>query len=406
MENEDQLFNIDFNSISDETIEISDIMSEETPQVDDTVLEDSDGDETPVNEQDAEQEEEKKEKKDKKEKSEEPQAETIEIEDAEEEEKTSEKEKNPGDEGESSSPVTPFATLLHERGFLPNYDPEAFAEAVKESDDPFDVLAQAMKYELDMANASFINSFPPELVDMAKAVAAGVPFDALKGPKLQQINYEKLEDNSIKENEDLQKKLVTDYYSSKGFSDTKITKLIETLGDSGTLEEEALEARSELSEAAKVEQEEIKKKHAAQQKRFEEQHTAQIQYIGQTIDGIDEIIPGVKMTKNVKDRLFQNMTEMVGKDPNGNPINFTMALRQQNPVSFDLAVTYLADITKGFSDWSKLGKAAKSNATAELEKTLSKSSLETPPTGSPKKGPRSEEAEDSLMESLNSMFNK
>jgi len=395
---ETNLFNIDFNSISDDTIEMSEVLADtssvatEEPEI----VEEEFPTTPPVSEEEEEPSKEPKKKK------ETPPVISEEIDITEEVEDET---KEPGSEAESSSPVTPFATLLHERGFLPNFDADAFGEAVTASDDPFGVLAQAMKNELDYASSNFINSFPPQLIDMAKAVSAGVPFEALSGHKMQEINYSKIEEDTIKESEDLQKKLVSDFYASKGFSEKRTNRLIETLGDSGGLEEEAMDAKEELTVLAKEKQDEIKKQFAHQQKQMTDEHAAQINHIGQSIDAIEEVIPGVNITKNVKDRLFNNMTQIVGKDQNGQPMNYVMAMRQQNPVQFDMAVTYLADMTKGFTDWSKISKSAKSTATAQLEKTLSKQN--TGHTyGTPKKTPRSEQAEGDMMASLTKMFGK
>jgi hypothetical protein len=397
MEGQENLFNVDFNSISDDAIDLSDVVNEVTETAEEVVVEE----ETPVTATSEETSTDDNIDKDDKKEEEEDTLDTSTFA-AEDDEEPADEDNSPGSDGEVSSPVTPFASLLHEKGFLPNFDEEEFNKAMAETEDPFGVLAQVMKAELDYANAAFINSFPPELIDMAKAVAAGVPFEALKGPKLQEINYNKLEADSVKENEDLQKKVVADLYAKKGFSEKRVNKLIETLGDTGALEEEAVEAVAELAEIAKHEQEQIKKQFAAQQEQMNEQYAQQIQYIGNTIEKTEEIIPGVKMTKGVKDRLFQNMTQIVGKDQNGNPQNYVMSMRQQDPVRFDLAVTYMADITKGFTDWSKITKSAKSNATKDLEKTLSKTSTGQK-YGAPKKGANSS-AENALMDSLSKMF--
>ena len=63
---EDDLFSIDFNSISDDTIEISDIMKDTKEEVSDIVLTDDEGEETPVNETTTDSDEEKEEKEEKK----------------------------------------------------------------------------------------------------------------------------------------------------------------------------------------------------------------------------------------------------------------------------------------------------------------------------------------------------
>ena len=399
MEEQEELFNVDFNLISDEDIDISS-MTEDVPAVGEEIeLEEEEKKEPKTPKTPAAKEPEEEEEEDDK-------IDIVTAEDSEDEDdETADKDKSPGSDTRDSSPVTPFASLLHEKGLLSEFDAESFAEAVAESDDPFGVLTTAMQKEMELANAKFINSFPPDLIDMAMAVASGVPYEALKGHKLQEINYSKITDENITESEDLQKKLVGDLYAAKGFKESRINKLVETLGDSGALEDEAKEAIAELSAIAKEKQDQIKLDFAAQQKNMSDQYAAQIESIGKNIDSTEEIIPGIKMTKSTKDKLFDNMTKITGNDSNGNAQNYIMSVRQKDPVNFDKTVAYLADITKGFTDWSKIKKSAKSSATADLEKVLSKKSTGHK-TGSHKKdAPRTEQAEDELINSLSGMFN-
>jgi len=396
MENTEELFNLDFNLISDEEIDLQDVTTEskaEEEAEDIIIVEDNDTEtEVPKAKETVEKAEKEEDK--------------IEIPTGKTEDTSEDKDKSPGSENRDSSPVTPFASLLHEKGLLSDFDQEEFAAAVAESDDPFGVLTNAMQRELEIAKATFINSFPPDFIDLAMAVSKGVPYEAMKGPKMDEINYSKITAEAISESEDLQKKLVGDFYASKGFSEKRISKLVETLGDSGGLEEEAADAIVELSHLAKQNQEHINKKFEHQQKEMSDQYVAQIEYIGKSVDSVEEIIPGVKINKVIKDRLFNNLTRIVGKDANGQAQNYTMTVRQQDPVKFDMTVAYLADITKGFTDWSKIKKSAKSSATSDLESVLNTKSTGHS-YGNPKKTEnRSEKAEDEMMNSLSLMFNK
>jgi hypothetical protein len=303
----------------------------------------------------------------------------------------------PGSEGDSS-PISPFASLLHEKGFLPNLNWDKF----NESDNKVDALAEAMRSEIAIANNNFINSLPPELIDTVKAVANGVPLDALKGPVLKQIDYSKIGETELKDDVELQKKIIKEGLAIKGFKTKKISKLIETYEDIGSLEEESKDTLEDLQEHYAKEQEYIKQQYAQQQEQLEQQNKATIHHIQSSIDGVDEIIPGVKLNKTTRDRLFHNMTQIVREDEQGTPQNFVMAMRSENPIGFDLAVTYLADVTKGFTDWSKIKKAGKTNAVKDFEKALGTTS-HTP--GRPKGDPLSETgAEESLMDSLATMF--
>jgi len=303
----------------------------------------------------------------------------------------------PGSEGDSS-PISPFASLLHEKGFLPNLDWDKF----NDSDNKIEALAEAMRNEIEAANYGFINSFPPELIETAKAVANGVPFKDLKNPTLKQIDFNNIHEEALAEDVSLQKRLINEHLISKGFKDKKIQKLVETYEDTGSLEEEAKDALEELKDLTSKHQQYVKEQHQNQQKELEERNKATIHHIQSSIDDVDEIIPGVKLNKTTRDRLFHNMTQIIRKDDQGTPQNFVMALRSENPIGFDLAVTYLADVTKGFTDWSKIKKAGKTNAVKDFEKALGTTSHTA---GRPKGDPLSETgAEESLMDSLQNMF--
>lgn len=330
-------------------------------------------------------------------------ADEAEEEEGEEDDKSKKAKKDSSDTEGKSSPVTPFATFLQEKGFLPNVDMDKFAEA----ENPLEALADAMNEEIKIANAGFINAFPPQLIDMARAVAAGVPFEALQGAKMDEINYSKITEESLKgeDNAEMQKRVVADGLASKGFKQAKIDRYIQNLEDSGDLESEAIEYKDELVETAKKRQEEVKKNFDTQQQEMSKQQKEYVSYLGQTIDKTDEIIPGLKMGKVAKDKLFNNMTQMVATDKQNNPVNFVMNVRQKDPVKFDLAVTYLADLTKGFTDWTKIKTNAKSSAAREVEKTLGKATTAHVYGKAKKAGAAvADTAEDSLMDSLTNMF--
>jgi hypothetical protein len=389
----DDLFDVNFGDFTDEEISMTEINAEET-STEETA---SAAEESSESTQETEKKEETQEAED-----------SIEIEslndlkniensseeEAEQAEEDSKDEESDSDNegpdlGEDSSPVTPFASLLHEKGFLPNINWEEFNSA----EDKIEALAQAMNAELAYANQAFINSFPPELIDMAKAVASGVPLDSIKDAKVQELNYSSIEEDKLTENTSLQKRLVSEYLQAKGFKQNKIDSYVEKFEDMGTLEDEAKDALGELQEYAKQQQEQAKQAHAERQKQLEEQHAQTINKIKEDITGTEEIIPGIKMNKTVKDRLFNNMTQMTSQDNNGNPVNYIMETRAKDPIKFDMAVTYLADITKGFTDWSKLGKTAKSTAAKDLEKALANSK---PIVGKPKKAPKTSDSEPDL----------
>jgi len=400
---DDKLFDVDFSSLTDtEPITMEEVNTEKV--VEEVTVGDSDDTSETTTEESPETPENKTELKEDlldigtlngeepEESSEKKEASTTEEKISVEDTKAS-----PSSEGDSS-PIAPFASLLHEKGFLPNLDWDKF----NGSDNKIEALAEAMRTEIEAANYNFINSFPPDLIETAKAVANGVPFKDLKDSTIKQLDYGKIQEKELSENTELQKRLIAEHLHSKGFKSKKITKLLETYEDTGSLGDEATEALDDLKDLYAKQQEYVKEQHSRQQVELEERNKATMHHIQKSIEDVDEIIPGVKLNKPTREKLFQNMTQIVGEDENGTPQNFVMSMRAQNPIGFDLAVTYLADVTKGFTDWGKIKKAGKTNAVKDFEKALGST---THVSGRPKGDPMGEDkASDALLQSLETMF--
>ena len=281
---------------------------------------------------------------------------------------------------ENSSPITPFTSFLQEKGFLPNFNQEEFDK----SENKIEALADAMRNEINAANESFIKSFPPEMIEMAEAVANGVDFNSLKESKVKELTYSKITDEALSENEGIQKQVVSEYLATKGFKPEKIKTYIDRFEDSGTLEEEAAEALVEMKEYSIEQQKLTAKQHAEQQAKFQERHKQELNNIAELINKTEEIVPGLKLNKPQRDKLYNNMTQIVGQDEHGQNQNLVMKTRAADPYKFDMAVNYLLDVTKGFTDWSSLGKTAKTSATKEFEKVLSQNNVGGYGKGTPK----------------------
>lgn len=376
----EELFDVNLNSLDmqEEAIDVAEFTQptvEDTPAEDKVELEDS-------TEETATEEVVNKETKETKETKEEKKEDLIDVPEGEINDTTDSEDKieTPNNEADSS-PILPFASLLQEKGFLPHLDMDEFSN----EEDPVDALTSAIRNEISIANEGFINSFPKELLDMARAVANGVPLSQLKDNKLQELEYTTISEDKLTEDTNLQKKLVRNYLKEKGFKDAKIEREVTRYEDLGDLETEAKDALEELKSISKQKQEYAKQEYAERQKQLEAQNKQLLGNIQNSIETTEEIIPGLKMNKTVKDNIYATMTQIVDQDANGTPMNGIMAARAQDPVAFDTVVSYLINITskngKPFTDWGKLGKVAKTNAAKDLERALQKG---TPIIGKPK----------------------
>lgn len=282
-------------------------------------------------------------------------------EESEEEEVKEEKPSSESKEKQSSSPLTPYAKLLKEEGILPNMDLEKF-------DGTADSLKQAMVEEIIGAVEYYKDSLPDRVKNLINNYEEGVPLEKLLNIDKDEVEFESISEDSIKEDVTLQKRMVENYLKKTSkFSDKKIKTMIQYYEDSGELETEALSATEELKELVGKEREESVKEAKLQQQRAQEKSQQDLADLNKKIQGMDEIIPGMKVNTKVKNDLVKSLTTPVGKDMNGNPVNRIVAARMENPIDFEIKLHYLFEITKGFKDFSKLVEKGKKDSIREFE---------------------------------------
>jgi len=289
-----------------------------------------------------------------------------EQEETEEEETTEEKPSSKSKEKPSSSPLTPYAKLLKEEGILPNMDLEAF-------DGTADGLKQAMVDEIIGAVDYYKESLPDRIKTLIENYEEGVPLEKLLQIDKNEIEFESLSENKVREDISVQKHMVEAYLKkTTKFSDSKIKTMIERYEDGGELEDEAVSAAAELKELSTKEREESVKEAQKQQKLNQERIEREVSELNKKIQGTEEIIPGMKLNTKIKNDLVKSLTTPVGKDQNGNPVNRIVAARMENPLEFEIKLHYLFEITKGFKDFSKLVEKGKKDSIKEFEEAATK----------------------------------
>jgi hypothetical protein len=119
-----------------------------------------------------------------------------------------------------------------------------------------------------------------------------------------EVNYSELDMSD----EGTQEQVVIDYYTAKGLSEDKISRLIESSKDDGTFGNEVEEAYVALVNSQRFQMQEYL--NSLEQRRIEEQEYAieQMVTLRQTINQIEEI-QGFKMDKRTRDDFFNYMTQ-------------------------------------------------------------------------------------------------
>jgi len=270
------------------------------------------------------------------------------------------------DNDDNSSPLTPYAKLLVDDGILPNFNLEAY-------DGTADGLKDAMTTEINTGIEDYKNQLPEEVKSLLENYEEGVPLSRLLEIDEKRTEYKSIKQEQLSGSKDLQKAIMNDYYkNTTKFTEDKINKLIQISEDLDNLEGESQEALTDLiSFQDEYEAEEVK---AAQDNKIvrEEAQKKNLEDFKKTLDSSDEIIPNVKVSKNIKDSLYKIMTTPVGQDDNGVPVNKIGKYRLENPHEFDITLSYLFEVTKGFSDWSVLSSAGKAKAVRSFEESIAR----------------------------------
>jgi hypothetical protein len=282
------------------------------------------------------------------------------------EEPSSDKEHSPQkSKSKTSSPLTPYAQLLVDEGVLPNLD-------VKTFDGTADALKEAMINEIVGAVDGYKESLPERIKNLINNYEDGVPFEKLLQLDRSEMEISKVTPETIEDDVTLQKKLVTDYLKrTTKFSETKIAKVVNDYEDKGELEDEAKSSYDELKSMIEAEKANEVKAIASQRKAEEENRKRELVALQEKVKTTTEIIPGMKLNDKVKNNVFASMTTPVGYDQNGRAVNRIVAARMENPVEFEMKLHYLFEITKGFTDFTKLAEKGKKDATKQFEEAVS-----------------------------------
>lgn len=276
-----------------------------------------------------------------------------------------------GNENENSSPLIPYAKLLVEEGILPDLNIDEFSK-----DPTVDSLKASARSQIEQGINHYKQSLPPEIANFIDKYEEGVPLSRLLELDNKKAEYSSISDDSIKDNVDLQKSLVREYYkNTTKFSDEKINKLIQRHEDLEELESEAKLSLSELTDLQKEQEEQEIVEAKSNRERYVKSQEELLNNFKKSVNEAKEIIPGMPFNDNVKGKVIGVMTTAVAEDNNGAPINAIAKARIEDPIKFERDLAYLWVVTKGFSDYSSIKSAGKNDAVSDFETSVKKYDL-------------------------------
>lgn len=265
-----------------------------------------------------------------------------------------------------------FAEVLAEQGLLPSANLQDKKVASIED------LTALFKEELSNQAKAYIVEKVGE--DGYDALEKGVTLAEYQQYSENVNTLDNITEDTLKENGDLAKQIILEDYMAQGLSEAKAKRLLEKTIDLGEdmVLEDAVESLSSLKAIQQKQLEKLAQQREQERLEYQKQQEKIDNDLKNAIYNSEEYIKGLgKVDKNIQDRVYKSIVEPVGKAPNGVAENKLMQHRRENPIDFDVKLYYLYELTKGFSDFSKVIKQSESKATDKLAKVLRNTKFDT-----------------------------
>jgi len=266
-----------------------------------------------------------------------------------------------------SSRLTPYFKLLVEEGLFESSDSEKW-------DGSTEGLINLQHEKINNWKEQYkAETLDPRVKWLQDNLEEGVPFEKLLEIDRQEVGLENITEEVLSENTDLQKTIAKQYYKeTTRFSDDRINKEIQRLEDSGDLETESKTFSTELKDiVAQKKQLTLEQARQEREASIKEQEEV-LKNFKETLNKTEELVPGMKITNVMKDKIYNTLTTVVEIDKNsGTPLNKIAKARMENPLEFEMKLAYLFELTDGFKQWDNLIKTGKKQAYKDFESAAS-----------------------------------
>jgi hypothetical protein len=276
---------------------------------------------------------------------------------------------------ENESPVYLHAAALQEHGVLPNFDLKSLEGL--DSADAIVKINEHIQEQMETQIAEGVEEYKSTLGEKARQLVddleKGIPFESLADNYTLEERYGSINAKSLEDNEELQEQIYADLLSIKGFSDTKIKKMVEMAKEKEILFEESKDGLKEIQGTIEQERKEMRI-NAEREKTAREESIRKTKEAVQTaVKSTKEIFPGIEITEDEKKDLSKMLTvPVMFKNKNGEnvPMSYAMAQRAKNPLNFELRLAYF--IKNGLFD-DKISKESAFNIfTKKIETSATK----------------------------------
>lgn len=276
-----------------------------------------------------------------------------------------------------SSSDAPFAIIfardLSGRGLLSTFNEEEFTKLVEEKGEA-DALRHLIQEEVNVNIEAAKSDFEEGYQHYLELLGQGIPSEQVDGLTTLKSFFDGVTEEKLEENEDLRKEVLTRHLrATTSLSDTRIKKMVERSIDLGEDLEEAKDAVKDMSSRIKQEITSLKEEAERLQEEREAEQKRQLKILKENIDTMQEVIPGQRINKQTKDKIYADIIKPV-TDKYGQQTNAIWAKRAEDPMFFDSRIAYLLEtgfFEKG-TPWNKIKSVKTTQESSELEEHLSK----------------------------------
>lgn len=271
----------------------------------------------------------------------------------------------------SSSPIKPFVKALAEEGFLPSIEDEDFDKLVEEQGGPMEALMELSRRAIKEDIEEYKKNADADFKAFIEARDSGLDLNEWADIQEAKKFYGSITEDKIDEDETIQKDLIREHLRIKGVDEETIDATIDSFETTGKLADNAKKAHKNLVKFTDEQESKLKEDKAKRDEADRKAREESVKNLRKEVDVMNEIIPGIKINKQTKDKIFSNITTVVKTGSNGEPMNAAMAKRAEDPLKYAIIENYLIELGVFDGKWDKVIARSKSRAVSELEKTLS-----------------------------------
>ena len=261
------------------------------------------------------------------------------------------------EEVESDSPIKVWAEFASQRGLID-------IEEGEQVGDSEEYLITKFNDKISKLVDSYKESLPDQIKDLLHAYEQGVPINELLESEARIAEFSQIDKNKLKEDVSLQKQLVKSYLMSQEYDADEIESKLEKYEDNLLLEDEA---NSALKKLIKLEQKE-KEYMIEQSKRAQEAQMRDYQHRVETfkksVMDKEEIIAGIPITKEQKEKIIKMTTQPVSMLKDGTPVTALKKMELEDP-DFLTKLAYVAGVLNW--DLSTVEKTANTKAARSVK---------------------------------------